>query len=217
MNIKRFIFWACFIIVLALIVWGLAVAMNKPVVDALGTAPDVSLTDNVTSTSTLPVTLIEYSDFQCPACGAYYPIVERLVAEASTTMRLVYRHFPLSQHLNAELAARASEAAARQGKFWDMHRLLFENQNVWNIYSDAAARAEFARYASQIGLDMALYNADIDSQMVIDRIKGDQNGGVKIGINSTPTFFINGKVISNPQSYEEFKALIDSAAQTSTP
>jgi protein-disulfide isomerase len=218
MNTKRIIFWACFIVVLGLIIWGMTVAMNKPINGgSLGTAPDVTSTDHVTSTSTIPVTVIEYSDFQCPACESFFPVVEQLVRDASTTMRLVYRHFPLAQHKNAQLAARASEAAANQGNFWEMYRLLFENQERWASLSDSAARTAFAGYAESLGLDLTTYTADLDSDAVKQKIADSIKSAVSIGVNSTPTFFVNGKVISNPPNYAEFKKLIETTATNSTP
>ncbi len=218
MNTKRIIFWACFIIVLALIVWGLVVAMNKPPIDtSLGMAPEVTSADHMTSTSSVPVTLIEYSDFQCPACASFYPIVEQVVREASTTMKLVYRHYPLPQHKNAQLAARASEAAANQDKFWDMYHLLFENQTDWDELADTAARDVFKGYAERLGMDLIAYSADLDSDATKLKVSESLKGAVATGVNSTPTFFINGKVISNPTSYAAFKKLIEDAATNSTP
>jgi protein-disulfide isomerase len=218
MNTKRIIFWACFIIVLGLIIWGLVVAMNKPPIDtSLKSAPEVSSADHVSTEATVPVTLIEYSDFQCPACASYYPVVEQLAREASTTLRFVYRHYPLPQHKNAQLAARASEAAANQGKFWEMYRLMFENQNRWAELGDSGARQIFAGYAADLGLNVETYTADLDSDAVKAKVAADLKGGSDIGVNSTPTFFVNGKAITNPPNYAEFKKLIDDAATNSTP
>ena len=214
MNIKRTIFWACFIIILALIVWGLTVAMNKTpnLTPKLGTPSEVTTIDHVRGSANAPVTVIEYSDFQCPACGAYYPIVERLNREASTTMRFVYRHFPLYPlpHKNANIAAYAAEAAGNQGKFWDMYQLLFENQTVWQDSNSAAII--FQGYAERLGLNMGVYKKDVDSAEVKTRVQRDRDEGEKLGISGTPTFFINGKAITNPNGYEAFKALIDTAA-----
>src|SRR5882762_8281446 len=99
MNTKRFFFWLCFVVVLGLIVWGLIVAMNKPAIGLnLGQAAPVTAADHVTGPANAKATLIEYGDFQCPACGVYAPLVERLMTEASTTLRVVFRHFPLTQH-----------------------------------------------------------------------------------------------------------------------
>jgi len=215
MNLKRIIFWASFLIILALILWGLVIAMNKPIASThlISPAP-VSASDHVTGPLNAPVTIIEYGDFQCPACGAYFPLVERLMKEASTTVRLVFRHFPLPQHANAMITAEASEAASLQGKFWDMYRLIYEHQNDWSNLADA--HDVLYGYANQIGLDMVKFKADLDSSAVKDVIASDEAEGVNIGIDATPTFFVNGKAITNPQSYEAFKSLIEAAASGSS-
>lgn len=213
---KRIIFWLCFIVVLGLIVWGLVVAMNKPVTPSktLSTPADVTSIDNVIGPENARVTLIEYSDFQCPACAMYFPVVEKLFAESSTTMRLVYRHFPLPQHANAMIASQASEAAALQGKFWPMYRLIFDNQTEWE--NSTKAREIFTQYAERIGLNMTSFKKDIDSDIVKNKIQASRDEGIKIGINGTPTFFVNGKAISNPQGYEQFKTIIEEASRNST-
>lgn len=214
MNTKRIIFWASFIIILALIIWGLVVAMNKPVSNGpkLGVPSETSSTDHVAGSVSAPVTIIEYSDFQCPACALYYSIVEKLLSESSTTIRFVYRHFPLFPlpHKNSVIAAQASEAASLQGKFWEMYKMIFENQTSWEN-SDTAA-VIFEGYAESIGLNIPIYKKDIDSVEVKARVQKDRDEGEVLGINSTPTFFINGKAIVNPQGYEAFKALIETAA-----
>lgn len=215
MNTKRIIFWVGFLTVLVLIIWGLAVAMNKPVQDGpiMGDALAITTADHIIGSVTAPVTLIEYSDFQCPACGSYYPLIERLMNEASTTVRLVYRHYPLPQHKNAMLAARASEAASNQGKFWDMYRALFEDQSAWSELADLDARKTFAGYAAKMGLDMNLYVADLDSASTTARIRTDADGAIATGVNATPTFFVNGKAIITPQSYDLLKSTIEAAAK----
>jgi protein-disulfide isomerase len=214
MNTKRIIFWASFIIILALIIWGLVVAMNKPVNTApkLGTPADVTSTDHIRGSASSTVTVIEYSDFQCPACAAFYPLVEKLVNEASTTVRFVYRHFPLYPlpHKNSFIAAQASEAASMQGKFWDMYSLLFENQTAWENSNTAASI--FESYAERIGLNMSVYKKDVDSTAVKARVQRDRDEGDALGVAGTPTFFINGKAVTNPNGYEAFKTLIDTAA-----
>ncbi|MEK7609846.1 MAG: thioredoxin domain-containing protein [Patescibacteria group bacterium] len=214
MNTKHIIFWIFFLLILALIVWGLAVAMNKApkVGPGIGTPSEATSTDHILGPANVPVTIIEYSDFQCPACALYYPIIERLTKEASTTVRFVYRHFPLFPlpHKNSIFAAQASEAASKQGKFWDMYKLLFENQTVWQDSNTASAI--FEGYAESLNLDMTAYKKDFGSAEIKARIQRDRDEGDTLGVNSTPTFFVNGKVIVNPQGYEQFKALIDATA-----
>lgn len=213
MNTRRLIFWTGFIVVLALIIWGLIVAMGRTPASRdqnLGTPAPVGQNDHVKGPDNALVTIIEYSDFQCPACQAYYFVMERVLASSTVPVRLVYRHFPLAQHANAMPASLASEAAGVQGKFWEMYGLLFENYSDWVDLRDP--KPEFAKYASEIGLDLERFNTDMASSTLREKINADYEEGFKIGVNATPTFFVNGKVITNPSSYDEFKTIIEKAA-----
>lgn len=217
MNTRRILFWLGFAIALVLIVWGLIAAMNKPAHSDgqnLSEPAPVTAADHVRGPADAPVTMIEYSDFQCPACEAYYPVVEKLLASSSVPIRMIYRHFPLPQHPNAIPAALVAEAAADQGKFWDMYHLLFANHADWTPLSDPTP--VFTGYATTLGLDMARFKADLSSSTLRDRIQANEDEGIKIGINATPTFFINGRAVSNPQSYAEFQTLIQQAASGGT-
>ncbi len=156
------------------------------------------------------VTLIEYSDFQCPACGAYYPFVKQLGQEFKN-VSIIYRHFPLTQHTNARPAAQAAEAAGQQGKFWEMHNMLFDNQTAWS--GSAAPEEIFTAYAKTLGLDTAKFKIDSNSQAAKTKIEADyQNGASEI--DGTPTFFLNNKKIQNPQNYEDFRSIIQQAGGT---
>lgn len=213
MNTKRFFSWLAFIIIIALIVWGLIAAQNKAAreAQAILLPTDIATsTDHIRGSLTAPVTLVEYGDFQCPACAAYYPIVEKVLAdEGPDAVRFVFRHFPLTQHPNGIPAGKASEAASNQGKFWEMYNVLYEKQSEWSTVTDA--KTLFIGYAKSIGLDEKKFLADYDLPVLMSKITNDYKGGVKAGINSTPTFFINGKQIKNPQGYDDFKKLIDNA------
>jgi protein-disulfide isomerase len=132
------------------------------------------------------VTLVEFSDFQCPHCGAAHPDVVRALREFDGNLRVVYRYFPLSSHSRALPAARAAEAARLQGKFWEMQDLLFEHQRELED-------ADLRKYASQLGLDMARFEQDMSSPEVEQRIQADRALGQKLGIEATPSFFINGR------------------------
>lgn len=155
------------------------------------------------------VVLVEYSDFQCPACGTYYSLVKQLNKEFVEKIQFAYRHFPLKQiHLNAELAARAAEAAGRQDKFWEMHDLIFEKQNEWSNLRNA--KDSFARYAQLLNLDVERFNKDLDSKEIKEKVEGDYQSGIRSVVNSTPTFFLNDIKLQNPRSYEDFRNLIQS-------
>ena len=138
MNIKRILTWAGFIIVIALIIIGLVAASKKhPMTSevAIPLPTPVTSADWTRGNPNASVTLVEYGDFQCPACQAYYPVVEQVFAAASSTVKMIFREFPLPQHADAIPAAKAAEAAGDQGHFWDMYNLLYSNGNDWDNMS----------------------------------------------------------------------------------
>ena len=173
------------------------------------TVSAVNDNENIKGDKEAATTLIEYSDFQCPACGSYYPIVKKVTEDLGAKVRFAYRHFPLPQHKNAKLAATVAEAAGKQGKFWEMHDLIFQNQSDWSEEKNVAIL--FAKYAQDIGLDLARFQTDIASDDIKAKIENDYKSGVKAGVNSTPSFFLNGKKMDNPRNYDEFKNSIEQA------
>ena len=216
MNIKRIIFWFSFAVIIILIIWGLIAASNKAqnnTIGTLGTPAPVTTVDHVYGPENAPVTIVEYSDFQCPACQAYFYIVERLVASSTVPIKLVYRHFPLAQHINAVPASLASEAASIQGKFWEMYKLIFDNYTDWTELKDP--KPVFVDYATQIGLNIEQVRIDMASSSLKQKITDSVKEGIEIGVSGTPTFFVNGKFIDNPKNYEEFKTIVEQAATTS--
>ncbi len=153
------------------------------------------------------VTLVEFGDFQCPACGASHPIVKQLLNEYEDKITFVFRHFPLPMHKNAMRAASTAEAAGAQKKFFEMHDLLFENQAEWA--EEDNPEELFEKYAQELKLDIDKFNEDLKSKKYEDKIKADQADGNAAGVNSTPTFFINGKVQAGGLPYDQFKAKIE--------
>lgn len=152
----------------------------------------VSTQDHVKGNPESKAILVEYSDFQCPACGAMYPIIKQVVKESGDNVQLVYRQFPLiSIHSNALPAARAAEAAGKQGKFWEMHDLLFEHQKDWEKANNPVDN--FVGYARDLGLNEDQFRKDSESDEVKNKVDGDIVSGGGAGVNSTPTFFLNGK------------------------
>lgn len=173
----------------------------------LGEPREVTASDWVRGDITAKVAVIEYSDFQCPACGAYYPVIKRLEEKFGSQIVFAYRHFPLAQiHQNAELAALAAEAAGRQGKFWEMHDLLFENQKTWSTNSDA--KEIFIGYARDLGLNEGQFVSDLSAKDLREKISSSYKESVSLGIAGTPTFFLNGKKLITPRTYEEFEKII---------
>jgi len=158
------------------------------------------------------ITLVEYSDFQCPACSSAYPIVKQLSETFPDELRVVYRHYPLrSIHPQAQLAAQASEAAAMQGKFWDMHDALFNTQTTWANSPDA--ETFFAQLAESIGLDVDQFKTDMNSKDALAAVNEDAKSGNSANIPGTPTFFLQGNYIQNPGTLDGFKILIDEKIQ----
>jgi len=149
-------------------------------------AVPVGAEDHVLGSATAPVTLVEYGDFECPNCRKAYPIVKEMRRRLGGRLRFVFRNFPLKElHEHAEHAAEVAEAAAAQGRFWEMHDRLFERQF-------ALDDEYLIEYATELGLDAARVQRELESHTYKPRVRADFMGGVKSGVNGTPTFFING-------------------------
>ena len=154
------------------------------------------------------VVLIEYSDFQCPACANYFPTVKELSERYADDMLIVYRHYPLrSIHEHAQIAGQAAEAAGMQGKFWEMHDILFERQSEWS--SGLGQKAAFARYARELGLDVERFKNDLTSDAAQTAVNRGYISAVAAGVSSTPTFFLNGEPVSAAPLLGAFAQLID--------
>lgn len=153
------------------------------------------------------VTLVEFGDYQCPACSAYSPLVVKLMNDFNGKVNFVFRNFPLPQHANANITSYAAEAAGLQGKFWEMHELLYQKQSEWSESTNA--KDIMVGYANVLGLDVVKFKTDIDSVAIKERVTKDIADGNLTGLTGTPTFFINGQKMDNPGSYDEFKKAID--------
>ncbi|HZQ06287.1 MAG TPA: thioredoxin domain-containing protein [Anaerolineae bacterium] len=150
--------------------------------------------DHIHGLDTALVTLVEYGDYECPHCGAAYPIVKRIEKKMGDNLRFVFRNFPLTEsHPHALHAAQAAEAASLQDKFWAMHNALFENQ-------EALEDEDLYGYAEELKLDIKKWTRDFSSEAVVDKIEKDFNSGIRSGVNGTPTFFING--VRHDNSFE---------------
>jgi len=149
-----------------------------------------------------PIELVEFSDFQCPFCYRAHPTVRQVLSTYGNKIRFVYRNYPLPNHPNARPAAEAAQCANEQGQFWAYHDRLFADQTK---LGDADLKAS----AAALGLDAGKFNACVDSHKYKDRIDADVQAGNEAGVNGTPAFFINGRMLSGAQPYDEFKRLID--------
>ncbi len=219
--------WSLGGMLLILALWALVAFSTGTTTSSSGptlTAPKVTSSDfqsnpNPSTSSGKIVTLIEYADFQCPACKSYYPIVKQIQTMYGTRLNFVYRFFPLkSVHQNAVNSAKAAYAAglqkdasngASQGKFWEMHDRLFETQDSWATVTNP--ESIFLGYAKDLGLNNDEFKKDYEAQATADFIDQSYSNDTAMGLNSTPTFFVNNKQIDNPQSLDDFKKLIDEA------
>lgn len=204
---KSYIWIAVIVIALvALMFWGVNGASINPPFE-LGVVHSL---DHVKGNASSTVVIIEYSDFECPACRTYYSVTKELTTEFGNQIAFVYRHFPLIEiHPNAMLAAQAAEAAGKQSKFWEMHNLLFEKQNEWASVSDV--KPLFESYAKLLGISVEQFKTDFNSQEIKNFIKAQRAHAIKSGLQGTPTFFVNGKQIENPNSVDAFRAIIKEA------
>jgi protein-disulfide isomerase len=152
--------------------------------------------------ATAKVTIVEFSDFQCPFCSRVVPTIEKIQKEYPTQVRVYFRHNPLPFHQNAPLAAEAAVAAEAQGKFWEMHDKLFANQQ-------ALTRPDLDKYAQEIGLDMGKFKTALDTGSGKAKVQADLAAGAAIGVQGTPNFYIDGRNLTGAQPYEEFKKVVD--------
>jgi protein-disulfide isomerase len=165
---------------------------------------EITTKDHVRGDFNAPITLVEFSDFECPFCARHYPTLKKILEDYKGKVRLVYKHFPLSFHPNAQKAAEASECADEQGKFWEYHDKLFENfQNGYSL-------EKFKQWAKELGLDTKKFNDCLDSGKYAKKVQEDYQEGVQKGVNGTPTTFVNGQPISGALPYDSFKEIIDS-------
>jgi protein-disulfide isomerase len=151
--------------------------------------------------------LVEFGDFQCPACGVAYPVARKIKEEYAGRINFVFRHYPLQGHLNAFNAAMAAESAANQGKFWEMHDKLYEKQKEW---SDSDKWLDiFIKYAKDLGLDIEKFKTDMNDTRLGERIRADQTDGNAAGLTATPTFYLNGEMLVGVPDYGKLKEKID--------
>ncbi len=148
------------------------------------------------------VVVEEFGDYQCPPCGSLHPEMKKIKAEYGDRIRFIFRHFPLSQiHANARAAANAAVAAGKQGKFWEMHNLLYENQPAWSEAPDLTPIA--VNFARQLGLDIARFAQDMNGNAVSAEVFGDYQRGISMGVTGTPTIFLDGQQLTNEQMSPE--------------
>lgn len=203
-----------FLIILGVLILGFIgflVYQNNDDTGSSVSSGDVQASQHTQGAGTANVTLVEYGDFQCPSCAQFFPLVNQVKQEYGDQITFQFRHFPLTQiHQNAMVAHRAAEAAAKQDKFWEMHDILYERQNLWGQSSNAAGIME--DYATELGMNVEQFKTDFQSAEVNAIINADLKAGQDLRVSGTPTFVINGEVIDLPNpSFDAFKQLIDEA------
>jgi protein-disulfide isomerase len=161
--------------------------------------------DHAVGPADAPVTLVEYGDYECPDCGNAYPIIQRLIKEMGPRLRFVFRNFPRSSvHPHAGVAALAAEAAAAQGKFWEMHGLLYANQKNLD-------QVDLVRLALRAGVELYRFEADLAGERFARRVAEDYDSGVASGVVGTPTYFINGVKYGGKKDYESLERALEAA------
>jgi len=203
---------------------------GKPVQTQANSSPEQL---HIRGGATARVTLEEYGDFQCPPCGKLFPVLTAVEQDYGDRLRVIFRHMPLKRHEHAVLAAHAAEAAGLQGRFWEMHDLLFQNSPRWTkgidtvgpdaspsrrlqstvLAMDLEVRDVFLRYAEILQLDLERFKQDLDSDQVRARVESDRARGAGLGIDRTPTIYVNGNLVPTPSSLssEGLHAAIDAA------
>ena len=157
------------------------------------------------------VMLVEFGDYQCPACGVADPTVEKIIQDFqnNSNFSFVFRHFPLSQHANALMASESAEAAGAQGKFWQMHTKLYQSQSQWSDQKNPIDT--FAGYAQELGLNVDQFKQDVLAKKYADKISQDQKDGLSVNLEATPTFFLNGVAAVGVPDYNNLKSEIQAA------
>lgn len=171
--------------------------------------PEKTASMHVRGEANAPVTLEEFGDFECPPCAMLSGASGQIEEGYSAQLRVIFRHFPLPGHPHAQEAAQVAEAAGLQGRFWEMHDLLYREQPIWSKSNEA--RALFNSYAGMLGLNLDRFRTDVDSAEVKERVASDKKRGTDLGVHSTPTIFINGRQVPPPVNVGTIRAAIEAA------
>jgi protein-disulfide isomerase len=192
---------------------GVSSNASQPSPTPLGTPANGAEPPHLRGDESAPVLVEEYGDFQCPPCGALYPVMKKMESEFGTRLRVIFREFPLAKiHKNALDAARAAEAAGLQGRFWEMHDMLYEKQGEWTVMP--GARPIFQGFARDLKLDVDRFTSDMDSLQVNSRISADMARADSLGVKGTPTVFINGSELSpDNMTPEGLRAALNAASK----
>jgi protein-disulfide isomerase len=202
-------FWGVLVVIVLIFVGVLVFNNNGKNNTNNSSSGSGKLSEHIEGEGQSGVTLVEYGDYECPYCEEYYPIVKQVQQEFNTQIYFQFRNFPLvSIHQNAFAGARAAEAAALQGKFWEMHDALYDSSD-WQVWSTSSNPTPyFNQYAQELGLNVSKFKTDFAGTQVDDTVTADMNEGNKLGIDGTPTFYLDGKQISPQPTVASFESFI---------
>lgn len=201
--------WIIFVIIVVGLLVALVISSRNanPPVDVSNVNPSKiqaaaeqngNIADHTFGVSNSKVTLIEYGDFECPYCGQAHPQIKAITQQYADQITFVFRNFPITTiHPNAKAAAAAVEAAGLQGKYWEMHNLIYESQSTWQSLTGTDRDNQFLAYAKQLGLNTTKFTTDVSSSAVLKKIAFDEAIANKVGVNATPTFYLDGTVVSD--------------------
>lgn len=211
-KLKKWGVWAVVAVVILYSGYRVVKWVSTPVSQELAEGIVVTQSDWTKGSEDAQLVLVEFADFQCPACSAYSPIISALSDEFGDELLIVYKHLPLvSIHPNAIPASKASEAAGIQEKFWEMHDMLYDRQDDWS--GERNPKSKFVSYAEELDLDTVRFEEDYEGSAVEQKIQNDLTLATRLRLNSTPSFILNDQIISNPRSYEDFRMLIRNSLQ----
>ncbi|MCJ7805747.1 DsbA family protein [Patescibacteria group bacterium] len=162
-----------------------------------------------TDSASAKVTVVEFGDFECPACQEAHPVTKQMLKDYDGKVNFVFRNFPLPQHTKAQISSEAAEAAGAQDKYWEMYDKIYENPGEWE--NSESPLDVFSGYAKDIGLDVTKFENDVKANKFSNKIQQDMADGIALGINSTPTFYINGQQMVGVPDYSQLKQVIDKA------
>ncbi|MEE2033552.1 DsbA family protein [Rhodococcus chondri] len=202
---------ALFVVLLSVLLYTNRAGTNDP--ETPGAAATPVWTPEIRTLSTAPddkVQLVEFLDFECESCRALYPVMEQIRSEYAGRIDLGIRYFPIPSHTNSHLAARVVEAAARQGRLEPMYQLMYQTQAQWGESSQSQEKV-FWGFAEQLGMDMAVFEREVNDPAVSARVDRDFDAGLALGVQGTPTLFLNGVELPPMPTYEQLKARIDAA------
>lgn len=225
--------WIIFVIVVVVLLTGLVLISRNanPQIDTskidanavqAASAANGNIADHVFGPTSAKVTLIEYGDFQCPYCGAVHPQLKTITTEYQNQVTFIFRNFPLTTiHPNARAAAAAVESAGLQGKYWQMHDVVYENQSTWENLTGDTLTNTFASLAAGVGVDKDKFIAGLSDATINQKISYDQAIGKKLGVNATPSFYLNGTLVGTDVSQEletgtgtKLKTMLNAALKT---